>query len=141
MQLSEHFSLAEFTRSETAQRKGIDNTPDAETIANLAELALALEKVREIVRRPIHITSGYRSPKVNAVIGSSPTSAHIKGYAADFVVPGMTPKEVCQAIIDSGIDHDQVIHEFNSWCHFSIDPRNRKMALTIDKNGTRVGIG
>lgn len=140
MNLSEHFTLAELTRSETAARKGIDNTPDAETIANLTELALALEKVRSVLGRPIHITSGYRSPKVNAAIGSSPTSAHIKGYAADVVVPGMTPKEVCQRIIESGIDYDQIIHEFGSWCHFSIDPRNRKMALTIDRNGTRVGL-
>jgi zinc D-Ala-D-Ala carboxypeptidase len=138
--LSENFTLEEMIRSETASRKGIDNRPDSETIANLTELALALEKVRSVLGRPIHITSGYRSPKVNAAIGSSPSSAHIKGYAADFVVSGLTPREVCERVIASGIDFDQVIKEFDSWTHLSIDPRNRKMALTIDRNGTRVGL-
>jgi hypothetical protein len=142
--LSEHFTLEEMIRSETASRKGIDNRPDSETIANLTELALALEKVRGVLGRPIHITSGYRSPKVNAAIGSSPSSAHIKGYAADFVCPPYSAREICEKIIASGIDFDQCIREFDhdggGWCHFSIDPRNRKMALTIDRNGTRVGL-
>lgn len=140
VQLSEHFTLDEFTRSETAVRKGIDNTPDSETVANLAELALSLEKIRETLGRPIQITSGYRSPKLNAAIGSKPDSAHVKGYAADFVCPPFSPEEICRKVIDSGIEFDQCIKEFNSWCHFSIDPRNRRMVLTIDKSGTRLGL-
>lgn len=141
MNLSEHFTLDELTRSEVAARKALDNTPDAETISNLAELALALEKVRELLGHSIHINSGYRSAKVNAAVGSKETSAHRKGWAADFVCPQFgTPQEVCRAILNSTIDYDQVIYEFGSWVHFSVDPQMRRMALTIDASGTRQGV-
>ena len=141
MHLSAHFTLEELTRSEVALRKGLDNTPDAETIANLAELALALEKVRDLLGKPIHINSAYRGPKVNSAVGGSKTSAHMKGYAADFVCPGFgTPQDICHAIMDSTIDYDQLIFEYASWVHFSIDPQMRRMNLTIDSQGTRQGI-
>ena len=140
MQLTEHFYLDEFTRSEIASRKGIDNTPNDETVANLTELAHSLERVRALLGKPIFITSGYRSPKVNAAVGSHPGSAHIRGYAADFICPPYTPKEICQKIAESGIAFDQCIHEFHSWCHFSVDPKMRKMLLTIDRNGQRIGL-
>jgi len=141
MNLSENFTLDELTRSETALRKGLDNTPDAETVANLTELALALEKVRDLLGHPIHINSGYRSAKVNAAVGSKETSAHRHGWAADFVCPAFgTPQEICHAILDSTIDFDQLIWEFGSWVHISIDPRRRRVAMTIDSYGTRTGI-
>ena len=141
MHLSAHFTLEELTRSEVALRKGLDNTPDVETIVNLAELALALEKVRDLLGKPIHINSAYRGPKVNSAVGGSKTSAHMKGYAADFVCPGFgTPQDICHAIMDSTIDYDQLIFEYASWVHFSIDPQMRRMNLTIDSQGTRQGI-
>ena len=145
MNLSAHFTLEELCRSETASRKGLDNTPDAETIANLTELALALEKVRDLLGHAIHINSAYRGPKVNSAVGGSKTSAHMKGYAADFVCPGFgTPQDICHAIMDSTIDYDQLIREFDNhgtgWVHFSISPQMRRQALTIDGRGTRQGI-
>ena len=145
MMLSSHFSLEELTRSETALRKGLDNTPDAETIANLTELANGLEKVRELCRHAIHISSGYRSLKVNSAIGSKPTSAHVKGFAADFTCPDFgSVSDVCHAIMDSTIDYDQLIREFDTdntgWVHISFDPQMRRMNLTIDNSGTRQGI-
>ena len=141
MHLSANFTLEELTRSEVALRKGLDNTPDAETIANLTELALALEKVRDLLGKPIHINSAYRGPKVNSAVGGSKTSAHMKGYAADFVCPAFgTPQDICHSIMDSTIDYDQLIHEFGAWVHISIDPQMRRMNLTIDSQGTRNGI-
>ncbi len=124
------FSLEELTFSETATRKGLDNTPNAEQVVNLEELGRTLERVEKLLG-PIHISSAFRSPKVNSLVGGSPTSAHMDGYAADITCPSFgTPLQVCQAVIGSDIAFDQVIWEYESWCHISIDPRMRKMVLT-----------
>src|SRR5260221_13954770 len=112
MQLSEHFTLEQLTASETAIRKGIANDPSPEQIANLTELARALEGVRAVLG-PFHVNSAFRSPKVNAALGGSVNSAHLEGYAADIVCPGLGPLEVCQAIPSSGIPFDQLIQEAN----------------------------
>jgi hypothetical protein len=91
--------------------------------------------------KPIMISSGLRTKKVNDAVGSKDTSQHRLGCAADFKVPGMTPDEVVKAIIASGIDYDQVICEFDRWTHISIpnieDTSPRQHALVIDKAGTR----
>jgi hypothetical protein len=140
MKLSEHFTLEELTVSETATRKGLDNTPDNDALFNLKRLALFLEDVRTAVGRAVRINSAYRAPKVNASVGGSKTSQHCKGQAADIRVAGMTPDQVCQAIIAAKLPFDQVIREFDSWTHVSIaakDKQPRKMALIIDKKGTR----
>ena len=141
MNLSSNFTLAELTRSEVALRKGLDNTPDAEITANLVELANTLERVRELLGHPIHINSAYRGPKVNAAVGGSKNSAHMRGYAADFTCAGYGDvSAICRAIMDSSIAYDQLIHEFGAWVHISFDPQMRRMNLTIDGNGTRQGI-
>ena len=141
MNLSSHFTLEELTRSETALRKGLDNTPDAETVSNLTVLASGLEEVRALLGQPLHINSAYRGPKVNSAVGGSKNSAHMRGYAADFVCPGFgTPQEICHAIMDSTIQYDQLIHEFNAWVHISFDPQMRGQKLTINAGGTTTGI-
>lgn len=141
MNLSAHFTLEELTHSETALRKGLNNTPDAETVANLTELANGLEKVRELLGHPLHINSAYRSPKVNSAVGSKPTSAHVKGYAADFTCPAFgSVSKICQTIMDSTISYDQIIREYDSWVHISFSPEMRHANLTIDSEGTRNGI-
>ena len=140
MKLSEHFTLEELTVSETAARKGLDNTPDNDALFNLKRLALFLEDVRTAVGRGVRINSAYRAPEVNASVGGSKTSQHCKGQAADIRVAGMTPDQVVQAIIAAKLPFDQVIREFDSWTHVSIAPKDkppRKMALIIDKKGTR----
>ena len=142
MQLSEHFSLEELTRSEVAERKGLDNTPNASEIANLTRLAALLEEVRSLLNKPIMLNSGFRSKAVNDSVGSKDSSQHRIGCAADIRVPGMTPKQVVEAIIASDIGYDQIIEEFSSWTHISvpntIDTKPRKQALIIDKAGTRI---
>jgi len=141
MQLSEHFTLEELTVSEAAARQGLSNEPTGEALENLKRLAEFLEDVRALIGKPIRVNSAYRSPEVNAAVGGSKTSQHCFGCAADIRVPGMTPDEVVRAITASNLEYDQCIREFDSWTHVSIpnkeDAKPRKMALIIDKQGTR----
>jgi hypothetical protein len=142
MNLSPHFTLEELTASETADRQGIDNTPtDVKVMNHLKFLAHNLEDVRECLGSPIHINSGYRSLVVNALLGSKPTSAHVKGLAADFVCPSFgTPKEIVKRLSSSNVAYDQLILEFNRWVHIAFSEEGyipRKQVLIIDKSGTR----
>ena len=138
MNLSPHFTLAELTRTD---HRTLDNTPDPIALANLQRLAEFLERVREVLGgKPVMVNSAFRSKAVNDAVGSSDRSQHRLGLAADFRVPGMSPQEVVGAIVDSGIPYDQVIKEYDSWTHISIPhlpAEFRKMALIIDKAGTR----
>jgi zinc D-Ala-D-Ala carboxypeptidase len=142
MRLSENFSLEELTASETAARKGIDNTPSEEVIDNLKRLAAALQEVRALLNhRAILISSGYRSPELNQAVGGSATSDHCKGLAADFICPSYgTPNDIVRAIAASDLSFKQVIREFDRWVHLSIPEEGqepRKQALIIDREGTR----
>jgi len=140
--LTPHFTLEELTASETAERNGWDNSPNDTELANLTRLADFLEQVKIVLGgKPIMISSGLRTKKVNDAVGSKDSSQHRTGCACDFRVPGMTPDEVVSKIVDSGIGYDQVIREFDRWTHISIsnseDTSPRKQALIIDKAGTR----
>jgi hypothetical protein len=142
MNLTPHFTLEELTASETAERNGWDNSPNDQELANLTRLADFLEQVKVILGgKPIMISSGLRTKKVNDAVGSKDSSQHRTGCACDFRVPSMTPDEVVKTIIASGIGYDQVIREFDRWTHISIsnteDTSPRKQALIIDKMGTR----
>jgi hypothetical protein len=142
MNLTPHFTLEELTASETAERNGWDNSPNDAELANLTRLADFLEQVKVVLDgKPIMISSGLRTKKVNDAVGSKDSSQHRTGCACDFRVPGMTPDEVVRKIISSGIAFDQVIREFDRWTHISIpnsdDTSPRKQALIIDKAGTR----
>lgn len=142
MQLTEHFSLAELTASETAARKGIDNTPGPEVVAALTNTAQGLERIRALVGKPLHVNSGYRSPKVNASVGGVVTSQHCKGEAADITCPGMAVLDLARLIADNreALGADQVIYEFKSWVHVSFTENPRLAVLTIDREGTRNGL-
>ena len=138
--MTPHFSLAELTRTD---HRTLDNTPDAAALANLQRLAAFLEQVREVLGdRVVVINSAYRSKAVNDAVGSSDKSQHRLGCAADIRVPGMTPDAVVRAVRASGLAYDQLIREFDSWTHLSIPnlatAAPRKMALIIDKTGTRL---
>jgi len=141
----EEFSLEEMTRSDTAARLGIKNVPTGVTLACLHESAENMLRVRKLLGdRPITVNSGYRSPELNKHIpGSSNTSAHTLGWAVDFTCKSFgTPMQIAQKIAKSDImdDVDQLIHEYDSWVHISLDPRNRKQLLTINKDGTQSGL-
>ena len=129
--LSLNFSLDEFTASQTATRNGIKNTPSETVVENLRMLAALLEQVRELLGGgAIRISSGYRSLALNHHIGSNDTSAHIRGWAADFTCPSFgTPLAVAKKIAESNLKFDQLIFE-GTWVHISCDPQNRRQLLT-----------
>jgi len=119
--LSPHFSYDEMTRSQTAERNSIDNTPKMEQVDSLIALCEnILEPVRKHFKKPVTVTSGFRCIELNRKIGSTDKSQHTKGEAADFVVNGgATVTDVWRWIIDSDLDFDQVIQEFGRWVHVS----------------------
>ena len=142
--LTEHFTLEEFLYSETASRQGLDNTPSEASLVNIQRLAETMELIRTICDdNPVTITSGYRSPEVNAAIGGSSTSAHMSGLACDFIIPLFgDPYDVCKAIEPhlQEIGVDQLIWEYEDWIHLGLaagDPRCQ--CLTINDSGTTTG--
>lgn len=139
MNLTTNFTLEELTASQIAIRKGLDNTPRKGVFSWLVNTAENMEKVRVVLNNyPIIISSGYRSPEVNAAIGGSKTSQHMEGKAVDFTCPRFgSPEDIVRAIKKSTIDYDQLILEFNSWVHISFSDTNRKQVLIIDHNGVR----
>ena len=144
MQLSKNFKLNEFTTSQTATRKGIDNTAPAPIVERLRMVANTLEQIRTLLgNHSIRISSGYRCIALNRAIGSGDSSAHVQGYAVDFTCPGFgTPKEVAKKIAESDIKYDQLILEGISssnsngiWVHLSVDPKNRRDLLSASFAG------
>lgn len=130
MMLSPHFSLYEATFSSTAERLGIDNTPSAVILEHIRLTAASMENVRVLLRNPVHIDSWYRCGVLNGAVGGSKTSAHMDGYAVDFVCTEFgTPLQIVKAIESSGITFDQCIQE-GSWVHISFDPKSRFQVLT-----------
>lgn len=146
MQISKHLSLSEVTRSETAKRKGISNTPSPEHLDNFKLLADNIfEKIRTHFGVPIHISSGYRSKELNDAIGGSQTSQHSKGQAIDIDMDGsssgVSNADVYNYIKDK-LDFDQLIWEFGTdknpdWVHVSYNQgKNRKQKLkAVRTNG------
>lgn len=146
MKLSQHFTMAEFTASDTAARKGIDNSLPAALLSNALEAAEMMEKIRSVLGgKPIIITSGYRSAVLNAAIGSSNASDHPKACAVDFKCPEFgAPYEVAKHLstkIDS-LGIGQLIAEFGSWVHVSTQQPSKVInrIITISARGTEAGI-
>ena len=131
IKLSEHFTLEEFTFSQTAVRHAINNSPTSEILTRLRFVAAGLELVRSLLGgNAIRVSSGYRCRQLNKLVGGSPTSAHEEGWAVDFTCPGFgSPKEVARAIAESGIEFDQLIYE-GTWVHISFAPKKRREVLT-----------
>lgn len=124
--LSAHFSLEEFTNSQTASRLGLVNTPDATELTNLRRLAAALENVRALLGgKPILISSAFRSAAVNKAVGGVANSAHALGLAADFISPASgTPLQICNVLSHaSSIPFDQLIFE-GTWVHYAIPAKD-----------------
>jgi hypothetical protein len=147
MKLSENFSLSEMTKSETALRHNLDNTPGDAEIANLKRLAeRVLQPVRDHYKTGVKVNSGFRHPNVNAAVGGSKTSDHCQGQAADIEIPGVANADLAQWIV-SNLDFTQVILEFytpgvpdSGWVHVSyVEGNLKKQVLTAMKeNGKTV---
>ena len=148
MSLSKNFSLEELTKSQTATRKGIDNTPSPEHQANLQSLcASILQPVRDHFSQVVTVSSGYRSPELCTAIGSKITSQHAKGEAADFEIFGVSNKELADYIHEN-LDYDQLILEYwkesdpnSGWVHCSYSEGNNRnqylKAYKDENNKTR----
>ena len=148
MQLSEHFNLKEFTKSETAIRKRIDNTPNSVHATNLkAVCEKILEPVRNHFQKPVRINSGYRGPALNSAVGGSSKSQHCNGEAVDFEIDGLANPELAKWVA-ANCEFDQIILEFydpkegpnSGWVHASYSAgKNRKQKLTaVTENGKTV---
>lgn len=145
MKLSEHLSLSEVIRSESAKRRGISNMPTEAHIANFKLLAEKIfQPIREHFRCPIHISSGYRSKELNAAIGGSASSQHCSGEAIDIDMDGspngVTNRMVFDFIKDN-LEFDQLIYEFGDennpdWVHVSYESsgKQRKQILKAVRN-------
>ena len=133
MSLTKNFSLIELTKSQTAARKGIDNTPSAEHQDNLKSLCtFILQPVRDHFSCVVSVSSGYRSPELCTAIGSKITSQHAKGQAADFEIFGVSNKELAD-YINENLDYDQLIIEYwqesdpnSGWVHCSYSEGNNR---------------
>ena len=148
MKLSKNFSLWELTKSQTASRRGIKNSPTKEHLQNLITTAnKILQPVRDHYGIPFTPSSGYRSPALNRAVGGSKDSQHSKGEAVDFEVPGISNYDLA-TWIKKNIEFDQLILEFytpggdpnSGWVHCSYrEGSNRKELLTAYKVKTRWG--
>lgn len=143
-QLTPHFNLREFTFSETAARMGREVEPTQMQRANLQYLCeRLLEPIRELLNKPVVITSGLRPQWLNDAVGGSPTSAHLTGLAADVRVVGQTPEQFCRWLQANAKAEDwpidQCILEFGRWTHLAVAPRPKMQFLTAKKvNGRTV---
>ena len=145
MKLTENFSLIELTKSQTAERKGIDNTPSPTHQENLKSLCVnVLQPVRDHFSRVVSISSGYRSEELCLAIGSKTTSQHAKGEAADFEIFGISNKELAN-YVHFNLNYDQLILEYwkeedpnSGWVHCSFsEGNNRRQYLRAYKeNGS-----
>ena len=121
MYTPKHFKLNEFTYSATAERLNIDNTPPVEAVHNLTRLCmLVLDPAREMFGKPIIISSGYRSERLNEIVGGVSTSQHLQGLACDLVVDDM---DKLFNILKHNPHIDQLLYESNGklkWIHVSI---------------------
>lgn len=129
--MAKYFTLAEMLKSETAEKNQINNTPSVEVEQNIEELLEVLDDLREHYGKPIKITSGYRCAALNKLVGGSPTSAHVIGYAADLRPVGDTFENFKASVLKwlkkSKVKFDQCIIERNKstqWVHFGL--YNRK---------------
>ena len=141
MKLTPNFTLSEMTKSDTALRLDMDNTPNAVQVENLKTLCeKVLQPVRDHFGKGVKVNSGFRHPQVNAAVGGSKTSDHCKGMAADIEIPGIANGDLAQWIVDN-LEFRQVILEFytpgvpdSGWVHVSFNPEdNKKQVLTAAK--------
>ena len=129
-----NFKISELVYSDTAIKNNISNMPDLAALDNLLNLIVyCLQPVREKLNKPMIITSGFRSDKLNQKLSGAVNSQHKTGQAADFKVVGMTPFEIINIIKNSNIEYDQLINEYNKWVHISFNKnKNRRQILKFE---------
>ncbi len=129
--LTRNFKLGELVESETARRKGLDNMPDAEAVANLTLLAYCLlQPLRDHVKQPIRVNSGYRSVEVNRAVGGAANSQHLKGQAADITLGSAEKnRKLWKELREMSWPFDQAILEQGGrWLHVSFNNMHNRRA-------------
>ena len=146
-QLTASFTLDELVSSQTATRKGLDNTPGPSVLATIEQvLAPGLQRIRDALGVPVLVSSGYRAPAVNSAVGGSRTSQHCTGNAADFTAPAFgSPLDVCRRLVElrERIGYDQLIYE-GTWVHVSFvrgTPRGQVLTAHFGKGGVTYSPG
>lgn len=128
-----NFKLSELIHSQKAIEKNINNMPDINSLDNLLDLIVyCLQPIRNYIKKPMIITSGFRNKEVNKLVGGKNNSQHLKGQAVDFHVNGLSVKNTIELIKKSEIEFDQLINEYDKWVHVSfVKGKNRKEILSI----------
>ena len=130
-----NFTMSELLKSDIAEKYNISNIPDKKSLDNMLTLIIeCLQPIRNFIDKPMIISSGYRSPRLNGhpLINGAQNSQHVTGQAVDFTIKGMTPKQIIEMIKRSGVEFDQLINEHNIWVHVSYNKgKNRKQVLEI----------
>jgi zinc D-Ala-D-Ala carboxypeptidase len=136
MNIGKFFTLEEFCVSQTAARNGIIIDPTQAIEDNLTALVTnVLDPFRELIGQPLVISSGYRPPSVNKLVGGAVNSQHVRGQAADVTCPHISVSDLCKAMENSGLPFDQLIHEFGAWMHVSFSTSQcRGSILTASRN-------
>lgn len=128
-----NFKISELIHSEIAERCKISNMPDIKSLDNILNLIVyCLQPIRDVIAKPMIISSGYRSKALNKKVGGSVNSQHLSGQAVDFTVKNMKPDEIINIIKKNNIEFDQLINEYDRWVHVSFNiEKNRKQILYI----------
>lgn len=130
-----NFTMSELLHSDVAEKHNISNIPDKQSLDNMLLLIVdCLQPIRNYIGKPMIISSGYRSTRLNGhpLINGKPNSQHTIGQAADFTIKGMTPKQIIEKVKASGVEYDQLIDEL-CWVHISYNKgKNRKQCFKID---------
>ncbi len=148
MHISRRISLERLTRSDTARARRLSNRPRFAALRSLRRVAAGLDAVERRLGHRIRITSGYRSPELNRLVGGVGRSQHTRGEAVDFTCSSFgSPLEVARALLGSDIRFDQLIYEYGcrrdgGWVHLSFAPKPRRRTLTIcsGQRGYRAGL-
>lgn len=129
-----NFSISELIFSKTALENNINNIPDLKALDNILNLIFyCLQPVRNLIQKPMLITSGYRCKKLNDLVKGAKNSLHLSGCAVDFVVEGMKPGEIVNMISKSNIPFDELINEYDKWVHLSfVKNKNRYKLMKIN---------
>lgn len=130
--MTEHFTLNEFLRSDTASRYKIDNTPNKEQLENIEFVAEQLEIIRSYYKKPMIITSGFRTKELNTLLKGSKTSQHMQGLAVDINLKSKEENKIFFNLVNKLIKENQIkvyqlIDEYNyKWVHIGFSQTNPK---------------
>lgn len=125
-----NFKISELIYSEKAIKNNINNMPDINSLDNMLDLIVyCLQPIRDYIKKPMIITSGYRNKEVNKLVNGKENSQHLKGQAVDFHINGLSIKQSIELIKKSGVEFDQLINEYDKWVHISYNKNKNRCEI------------